>query len=195
MAQPFVTGAVYLAYTFRGGSNNTLNGQTLFIGTAERSPQIQIRKSWMPLFNDLGGPSIPFDMSYAGEEAFISADITRWNESVYASLTAGPFNLGNRGFDINGDIGTLMMTENAAGALTLVFPYTSLKPLTYGTQPFGYYFRRAWLEGPDILDPLGTQPRKTRLVWRALREFSLSDSGVDPTFRLYDNVVPAVTIN
>lgn len=184
MAQPFVSGAAHLAYFFPAGSSSTFANTLQYVGTAERSPRIQTRKGWIPLFNDLGGPSIPFDMCYEGEESFISADLTRWTEAVYSAMTAIPTNT-VRGFNGVGDIGTLMMTEGVAGTLFVLFPYTTLKPLTYGTQPAGYRFVRAWLEGPDDLDPLGTQPRKIRLVWRALRGFQLTSDG--PTFSLYDH--------
>ncbi len=196
MAQPYVTGPCHIAVAFGLRATNRF-GTPLYLGTAERSPRIQIRPTWTPLFNDIGGSQIPFDMAYEGDEAFISADLTRWNEGIYALLAArtnNPANQLGRGTNINGDLGTLMITENVANILLLQFPYSTLKAATYGTQPAGYRFLRTWLEGPDDLDPLGTQPRKIRLVFRALRAFSITSNG--PNFGLYDhNMVAFPNIN
>ncbi len=154
-----------------------------YLGTAEREPRIQIRRRYSPVFNDMGGDT-PFDYQYMGEEAFVTVDLNRYDESVYAKIAAQPNGDGSeeRGSCKFGDLGTFMIQEARAFPLWLLFPYSQVKP-DQGTPP-GYHFIETWLEGPDDL-PVGTKARKTRLIFHAGRAFSVSPpTGVD--FNLYD---------
>lgn len=180
MASPYVTGPAHIFCGLQTG------GALLYLGTAERWPQVTIRPHYAPLFNDIGG-GVPVDMCYDGEEAFTIADISRWNEPVYALLSARPRPssglLTPRGADIAGDVGTLMVTEGHAYPVVVQFPYAAKPAYAAAGMPAGYRFPTSYLAGPDTLEPLGTTPSKRRLIWHHLRQYS----AVAQAFVLYNH--------
>ena len=198
MAQPYVTGP---ALIYVGVPNNTGgSSRAFFLGTAEQSPVIEIRPDYEPVFNDLRGGKKPFDLSFQGEEAFTFADLTRWNENVYAALAARPrgataLALGGalgvvagaagvaptRGLNIVGDIGTLQLTEGQNIVVWVVFPYASKAAMA--GMPAGYRFPYSVFEGPDLLKPLGTKPRKIHIVFHHMAGYNASTGA----FLTYDH--------
>ena len=179
MAQPFVTGPAHLFCGLGSG------GAAEYLGTAEVTPRIENDPQYMPLWNDIGATRIPTDICYQGEQAYVSADITRWNESTYAKLAAHPRPNGTRGTNVGGDLGTLLLLEGFTFTLWIQFPYSALKA-AYSTQPLGYRYANAYVLGPDVLEPLGTQPRKNRIIWHCLRLLAPSTNNSIAAF-LYDN--------
>ncbi len=197
MAQAFCTGPCPLYIQLNA------NATPLFLCHAERFPRIAIRPRYSSVMCDLSGQSVRYDAIYDGEEASVIADVTRWNEGVYALIAdRAKTNTGvtaNRGTNGFGEIGTLMMTEGVAYLLHIVFPYAA-KP-AYATMPAGYRFFAAFLEGPDDLDT-GSTARKTRLVWSCIRAVQPATGGTTVgsaanafggflQFGLYDNNVSA----
>src|SRR5579859_623880 len=91
MATPFVTGPAHMFVGTTRVTNGVPQGAgvVFYLGTSEGSPDIDIKPVYEPVYNDLSG-STPFDLSYMGEEAYITADLTRWNEAVYAAIQARP---------------------------------------------------------------------------------------------------------
>ncbi len=144
------------------------SGNPAFLGTSEFSPYIDIRAGWMPMYSDLGGKGIPVDKSYHGQEAFIFFHLTRWNESVYASLASrpgapAPGNPATRGKNQAVDVGTMMNAEQKSYPVWVVFPFHTF----FADMPAGYHFFNAWLEGPDRLDPIGTDARGLDVLFYA----------------------------
>ena len=167
------------------------NGAPLYLGTTEHTPRIRVRPGWSPVFNDIAGGVIPYDMVYEGEEAFISGDWNRYNEQTLSIMQARPRHNATgsvRGVNIAGDIGTLMLTEGQAYAMYLYFPYSSKPAYVAAGMPAGYHFYAVFLEGPDDMDRLGTIDRINRLQWHALRVFNSSIPTLPLT--LYDLVLP-----
>jgi hypothetical protein len=93
MAQGFVGGPGYVfvgptaslpffnsAKTNIGGDlslvGNMPGGKAFFLGTCEQHPVGRLQRGWEPLWNDIGGNQIPFDLSYQGEEGFIYLELT-----------------------------------------------------------------------------------------------------------------------
>lgn len=141
----------------------------IYLGTAEKFPKITKRPNFKPTFVDQGG-EVPHDVAFMGEEAFVAADLSRYNEAVYNSLSSRPrHQFGLRGFTGSQDIGTLMIAEGKAYPLWVHFPYAS--KAAFSDMPNGYHFFASYLIGPDELEPLGTTPRKVRLIWHCLRVY------------------------
>ena len=196
MAQPYVTGPAGVIIAF--------SGVPVFLGHCERSPSIQIRPYYSPVFSDFAGQRVPLDMIYDGEEAMVSLDLTRYNEAVYTSLASRPQGAGAaaiapaRGTNVPGDIGTLMLLEGYTTHLWITFPYAAKTVFSSpaapagagGIMPAGYHFHAAYLEGPDDLGPLGTTARRLRLNFHCIRTYSVASTG--PVFTLYDNLMTAV---
>lgn len=190
-AQPYLTGAVhfFVGRTDTDQTPNAAGGSQKFgpdyIGTCEFSPRIQIDKVWVPLFNDLGGPIVPFDVSYAGKQAFISADLTRWNEEVIQRFESAPkFGEQLLNDDIS-DQGTLVNTEGYNITVWAVFPYQRFP--AYSTMLKGYRFPAVVGLQTDH-NRLGTQPRRVHLNLHAIRLFSATKK----QFLLADNDMTAV---
>lgn len=190
-AQPYVTGAVhfFLGRTDTDQTPNAVGGSKKFgpdyIGTCEFSPRIQVDKVWVPLFNDLGGPIVPFDVSYAGKQAFIAADLTRWNDEVIQRFESAPKFGEQKLSDEISDMGTLVNTEGYNITVWVVFPYQRFP--AYSTMLAGYRFPAVVGLQTDH-NRLGTQPRRVHLNLHAIRLFSAAKK----QFLLADNDMSAV---
>ncbi len=188
-AQPYVTGAVHF-FIGREETPQTPNAQAKgkkfgpeYLGTCEFSPRVQIDKQWIPLFNDLGGPAIPFDLSYAGTQAFLAMDFTRWNDEVIRRFDSAPtFEEGEFSGLQNEitDVGTLVNTEGQNIVLWVCFPYQSFP--AYDTMLQGYRFPSVVGLVTD-LNRMGTQPRRVHANIHAIRLFDAKKK----TFTLADH--------
>jgi hypothetical protein len=192
MAIPFVTGPC--------GAFVRLSSTPVFLGHCERSPSVQIRPYYSPVFSDFAGQRVPLDEIYDGEDAVISLDLTRYNEAVYTAMAARPSGMSPlgpnapRGANAPGDIGSLMLLEGYTFDLWLTFPYAAKAVFssgaTGGPMPAGYHMPACYLEGPDDLGPLGTTARRLRLNFHALRTFASGSAGT--VFSWYDHDMSAV---
>lgn len=160
MAKQFVTGPGFI---FVGTGNNY---SLEYLGMAEKHPKILLRPNFQQTFTDESG-TVPYDASYGGEEGFVMADISKFNEPIYAKLAQKAGNRLVRGVENFGDIGALMVAEGRTFPLVVAFPYAS--KVAFADMPLGYRFVASYLLGPDELEPLGTTPRKIRLIWHSLR--------------------------
>jgi hypothetical protein len=171
-----------------------IDWRIVYLGTAEQSPSIEIRRGWLPWFDDELGTTLPADELFEGEEAWITADITRWNEDLYAFLAqviqTRPMG-GARGMQFAQDLGTSVVYEQFAYPLILQFPFSGKMLYRSLFLPAGYRFFNAILAGPDRLEPLGTAPRKLRLIWRAREVLDLDSQAM----AIYDNAAPVGVIN
>jgi hypothetical protein len=157
MAQPFVTGP---AHFMVDGS---------YLGTTERTPQFLVRPAWVPVFNDLSGPVIPLDLLYAGEEAFIIGNFTRWDEAVIQRAVQRPAGA-TLGLNEMTELGTLIIHEGKGHSLKLLFPYAN--KAGYSSMPGGIEFPVTVAYGPDDHNSLGINPKKVHLVFYAMRPFT-----------------------
>jgi len=192
MAQLYTTGPahIYLAFPTGSGTQNS----PVYFGTCEDAPQVQIIPKFEDVYNSIGG-TVPFDKSYQGEVALIDLDMNRYNESVYGILAARP-RVGTRGVNIAGDVGTLMGTEGYTIGVYLKFDFGAAgaapkAAYTANGMPPGYRFPGGIPIGPDRLQNLGTRPRKTNVVFFAIRIWNPATQA----FGLYDfnlNGLPAI---
>lgn len=158
MSQPFCTGPALIYPCVGGGSAK----QPVFFGTTEDSPRVLINREWHPLRNALAGGMVA-DPTFQGEHAIVRADMTRWNENVFAAMQTPPGSA-VRGHMPFGSLGTFMKSEGFAYPLVVRFPYRGTK-VAMNNMPAGYKFTAAWLGGPDDLGDLSTKPRKISITW------------------------------
>lgn len=189
-SQPWCTGPAHL-FVGVGASN-----APLYLGTAERTVHYELRHEYEPIMNDIGGIKIPIDVSDQGVHGFVSADMTRFDMTVYNKLAATPRPLvGTPGIYAGGDLGTQLITEGVAYPLWVQFPYGGgFKPAYAPLEP-GRRYPLTYLLGPETLEPLGTQPHKRRLVWHALRLLAPSTNNTIAAL-LYDfstSGLPSIT--
>jgi len=164
----------------------------VYLGTAEECPRVEIVRGWLPWYDDEQGTTLPADELYEAEESWVTADLTRYNETVYAAIAAvisrAALGGGSRGMNFPSDVGTSMVYEGFTYPLILQFPYVGKPIFAVRGLPAGYRYFNATLAGPDRLETMGSQARKTRLVWRC-REYLDLDSGA---MALYDHAMVGV---
>lgn len=163
-------------------------GGLRFLGWALGGVRVSFRPHWADVHLDLAG-QMPFDCQFMGEEAFVSAELTAWDEAVLAACQtrANPV-AGTPGVMPAGSMGGLMVTEGAAYRLLAYAPYAAgnaLGKLTQAGQVPGYNFLRSWLAGPDEIAPLGIRPKQVRIFFRALPVYS----PLDGSWTLYNRDV------
>lgn len=176
------------------------NGAPLFVGNVERTVAIEFRPTYTPVMCDLGGQRVPVDQIYDGEDAVISGDLTRFNESVYQLMTTYPGSkqggAATRGINVPGDIGSLMLTEGLTFQLWIDCTYKN-KAFQAGAAGTGiprcYHFLNTYCAN-DSLPTLGTTAKKVNLRWHCLRSFTLDGANNFGLGRwsLYDNSDTAI---
>lgn len=57
-----------------------------FLGTAEVTPQMQRRRYYQNVMNDLAGKTLPFQKTYDGEAATVSVALTRYSKEAWAAI-------------------------------------------------------------------------------------------------------------
>lgn len=172
----------------------------LYLGTAEQTPQAEIRRQYHPAYNDLSG-AVPFDLNFLGEDAIFAIDLTRWNETNYGVISTAPNQMGTvpagggsavRGTynPING-MGILNAHEGNSITVYMVFPYgfPSAAPNAAGRgfgMPMGYRFHGGALIY-DKMHQMGSKYRKLHLTFQFAPIFDYQDRLI----RLYDHTIPA----
>ena len=171
----------------------------VFLGTAEVSPQGELRRQYQPAYNDMSG-AVPFDLNFLGEDAVLAIDLTRWNENVYARLSDAPRQLTSptgisRGsYPVVGPgvgMGALMAHDGLTTTVYMVFPYgftTAVQNApgrSYG-MPVGYRFHGGSLIN-DKLHQMGSKYRKLHLTF----QFAPVYNNVTTLMTLYDHTIPA----
>jgi len=190
----FFTPAATSAYAASGAPGSL---PILFLGTAEQTPQAEIRRQYQPAYNDLGG-AVPFDLSFLGADAIFACDLTRWDETVYRMLAREPGQIfgipgTNRGRwgALNG-LGSLQAHDGFTTTLYVVFPY-GLTAAAVGSagrgfgMPGGYRFHGGSVIN-DKLHQMGSRHRKLHLTF----QFAPVMDVTSPTFmmNLYDHTIP-----
>lgn len=171
-----------------------------FLGTAEQTPQAEIRRQYHPAYNDMSG-AVPFDLNFLGEDAIFAVDLTRWDERVYGILASAPQQMGNipaaGGVAVRGSyhafngMGILQAHEGNTITLYVVFPYgfPSAAPNAAGrafSMPVGYRFHGGSLIN-DKHHQMGSKYKKLHLTMQFAPVYDYSDN----YFVLYDHNVPA----
>lgn len=169
--QPWVAGPTHIFWANPGESPE-------YVGTAEKSPQWQTRYGFVPLMNDLSGPVVPLDMLAVQKDCYVFADLTRWDYDVVQTMQT--LDAADSPGLWDGDaVGTLMIHEDMAGELFLVWPYS--KKTAYEGMPSGLHFSHAWMVGPDNWAQMGTNPKKIHVSW-----YCLPGRRPDGSFQLFE---------
>ena len=177
LAQPWVTGpAHFFVGRLPGFKIGFGNGPAappippIYLGTAEKTPNILTLRGWFQVFNDFTGPVLPMDEGWAQEHGFESCNLTRFSWPAVNLLQSCPTFGGEPGSWDPFDVGTMMLTEEAALTLWIAFPY-SVKPAYLG-MPVGYRFPAVLPYGPDDFNQLGTNAARLGLVFHSLPAFN-----------------------
>lgn len=153
MAQIYVTGPAYIFVN------------KAFLGTAVRSPSIEIQPTYEQANNTIAGTQIGLDQIFQGEHAWVRGTLSFWDRGVY---------------------GVAATRGTQAGALT-VFGKSLDLIVMFPKMGTGYHFPIAHLYGPDHHHDMGTIDYKLDVVFHALPKFA-----IDASFVLYDTNMSGV---
>ncbi len=143
----------------------------VFVGTSDTPPGFDLVRGFEPVFTDVGGTRLPTDYLYQGQEAYIDLVLTKYVESAYQAMASVPQKVaGAGGINVDGDIGTLMVTEGGAFPVWVVFPYANKQVFSALGMPAGYRFFACLMEGPDR-HRIGTGAKKIGVHLHAVRVF------------------------
>jgi hypothetical protein len=191
-------GSLYCSGPCAAWVNLPLSATPIFLGHSEKTPSIQIRRTYTNSYADDTGPDTPFDKIFSGQSALVTFDLTRFNYGVYTAIadvanTAAGVLAANPGVNLANEIGTSMMLEGLAYPLILVWPYAakaSMGGTGFGNAlPPGYRFLSSFLIGPDEFS-CGTIPLKIRCTWYCVSAWNpaINNNGFGPgQAKLYDN--------
>lgn len=159
-----------------------------FLGWTEGDLVVSLGSDWEDVIADYGGPRLPVDVQYFGEQAFIPFTLVRFQFLVLNKLTARLADAtagGTPGTMATGELGSLMLAEGHAVPLLLYSPYV-LKSAFSATMPGGYLFGAAWLV--DNFDhPMSSRVTRPRCVMRAIEVWN----PVANTAVLYSRTLPS----
>lgn len=192
------------------GAQGTAPGQAKYLGTFERKPEIEIRKSYVPVMNDLGGSELPTDYCYEGQEGTVSGVMNRFNMNTLRALEAQPASIVaggavnaaiNEGGDtLGGSYGALMNQDNLGVLLYVVF--SRLQPgnlaaavtaLQNQGMPAGYMFLSSFLQGPIKKEP-GTGDFKETVIFKCIRKIVVNAQVGATGMNLYQTLVAAPSV-
>jgi hypothetical protein len=150
-----------------------VGGGLAFLGWSLEGVRVRFNPFWNNVHADLAG-MMPLDVQLMGEVAQASCDLAVWDEAVLqACQSRGNPYTGSSGFMAGGYVGGLMLTEGAAYRTLIYPPFRDLKPSQAAQLP--YNFLRAFLAGPDDIHPLGTRPKRVRVIFQAIPAYNPLD--------------------
>jgi hypothetical protein len=185
--QPYSTGAsiVYVGFYNQG----SFQGPYCF-GTCEGYPRHERRPDYMQVMNDVSGRKKPLDMSYQGQDATISLDMTVWDEGVAQMLQQLP-NMGNLagtpGTSRFVDRGALMGFEGNAACIWIAYGNKIATKAAYAGLPFGYRYPLCIPFAPDTTEE-GAQALIRNMQFYAWEKHNFQAG----TSTLYDNDMTAI---
>lgn len=156
-----------------------------FLGLSEDGVQLQLLSSFEDIYNDAGGPMVPIDVQWMGEQAYMSMTMNKYNESVLQKCAARRVGTGivPGACEVNG-LGSLMIAEGFAYPILLLFPYRA-KTFQNNVIVPCYNFSAGWLQD-DFSIPLSVRLKRPRVIFRAI---PLWDT-LTLQYVLYTNVLP-----
>jgi hypothetical protein len=168
-----------------------------YLGTAEVTPQMQIRKYKTNVMNDIAGRTLPFQKTYDGEAAVVSTLLTRWSKYAYDAILNQGKSLGlvhawGAGSETRWSRGALVY-----GQLTFemwqVFDNSLNTTIATPGLELGYYWPQVEILDHDTVSA-GTGPNKLQLVldctpyWiRQASHGAVIESANERGFLLYSN--------
>ena len=193
MSQFYVSGP---AETWISPPNTALtSSNALYVGFSRNGISVRITPNFEDIEVDYAG-NVPGDVAFMGEEAAISGEFARYNETVVNTMLQYlPGSSQPAGTGINGAIGSLIFTEGYAYQLLVYSPY-NFKNTYSGTMVPGFLFSTAYLANPYEVT-LSIRTKKPQLGWRAIPSFGTIDASTYQVgtpynaFQLYSTVMPS----
>lgn len=162
-------------------------GTISYLGTAREYPNISVEPSWVPVMNDIAGPTVPADVFASGEDGSINIDINRFDYAVMQSVCNYPRSGRTPGGSARGtntrlDRGLFALANKNSMEFWFQFSfYNTINTGDYTMIP-GYYWPACVVvnTSPEVI---GTRDHAIRLMLKPLNWW-LAETG---SFMLYSN--------
>lgn len=140
-------------------------GALEFLGWSEAGMRFNFDAEFEDVMSDISGTRIPFDVQFMGIQAFMSGDLTVYNEPIFNKLLVRVPG-GSVGTIGAGHIGHLLNLEGGGVRTLINAPYAAKAAFT-ATMQKAWNFPRAHLISPTEID-VGTRVKKIRFIFRAI---------------------------
>lgn len=161
-AQPFVPGPAPI-WIVRSIEPN----ERLFLGYSERGVDLLINPEYVPVAVDACG-RVPTDRIYQGASGVVHAELSHWDEKVYAEIAGHVVDLfGGRGRVLARRPGSVMGLGKVDFAVAVEFPFANKLDRGvrhYQDMPTGYVFPHCVLER-ESLPRRGARPARLELTF------------------------------
>lgn len=167
------------------------SGALEFLGWCEGETRVSFAGAEDEIRTDLGGPAIPSDVQWMGEQAFISGDLSRWDKTVLRKIKSrlpGSGSAVSGGAYAFGAMGALMLAEGYAMRFLVRGGY-SAKNLNAGDPPL-YNFLAAWPSN-NLDTGLSTRASRFRMTMRAIPVLDYT-TGASVLYNNVTGTLPAI---
>lgn len=184
-----VTGAVHHWVQVRGDTNQW------YLGTAEITPQMQRKKVYQNVLNDIWGKTLPAQRTYDGESALVSTLLTRFSRTAWDMILRSGEAAGVTAAGLPGVETRISRGHGIFGRsdfrLWQVFEFALFPTVASANLEIGWYWPQVTLQDHDTV-AAGTQAEKLMLVFdcqpRWLVQASPNTvSGYERGWQLYSN--------
>lgn len=171
MSQIYIPGPAFL-YAGVGGTPE--NRVPLYLGTSVGDVRVEFRGTTVPVFNSIGGRSVPIDEFWDGELAFVAFAINFVEHAVAERLMTQPSPFLTPvspapGLNLREAIGTLFGTEGFTFPFWVRAPYQQFP--AFANQSPGKRFWSCIVESPKSMD-FGAKDKTYNFVIKATRAFT-----------------------
>lgn len=171
VAQTYVHGPAEIHLGDQGAS-----GSLTFVGWSEAGVRITFDGAFEDVPSDISGTRIPFDVQAMAQQAFISADINIYKETVLNEAINRLNDNAAAGFLASGSVGTMLRLEDMAFRLLIYSPYRVSKSTVYSDMNHYNFWTAYLMDAVDV--EVGTRYKRVRCIFRAIPWWN--DNGADP---------------
>jgi hypothetical protein len=160
-------------------------GAYQFLGWSERGVRVTLSAAYEDIVSDFGGPRVPVDSQFMGEQATSNFVLNRYDETVLQTILKRRVGSGVTAgaIEANG-LGSLMVAQGYAYKVFLYSPY--YVESFYSTMVPCYVFSGSWVDD-DAMIPLSVQLKRPEIRFRHIPVWN----AIAASATLYTNVVPS----
>lgn len=157
-----------------------------FLGYSENGVEPDFRAAYEDIYSDPGGPSVPIDQQFMGEEAWTTFVLNKYDEAILTSIMKRRVGSGvvAGAIEANG-LGSLMIAQGYIFSLLIMCPYAGMSWQTGNTQPC-FAFAASYLADSAVI-PLSIRLKRPRIT---IRSVPVVNTTLLQSI-LYNNVAPS----
>jgi len=152
-----------------------------YLGTCQKSPEINIETLKEEVVNDIGGDT-PISFAHQGQVGTVKALLNRYDEAIYAKIAVGLYGSGlNRGEITRNQMGVLAQGMHFDFEILFYFPFHqsfNILPANTTSHPEGVHFVSA-VPVKEKLMEMGTRARTLEIEFKCIPKMQMSTTNLD----------------